>query len=70
MKALLQRVTRASVGVGGEVVGRIGPGLVVLVGIAEGDTVEDARYLAQRTVDLRIFADESGKLRTSKANCW
>ncbi|HEY78542.1 MAG TPA: D-tyrosyl-tRNA(Tyr) deacylase [Dehalococcoidia bacterium] len=65
MKALLQRVTCASVSVGGEVVGRIGPGLVVLVGIAEGDTVEDARYLARRTVDLRIFADESGKFNLS-----
>jgi D-tyrosyl-tRNA(Tyr) deacylase len=65
MKALLQRVTRASVSVGGEVVGRIGPGLVVLVGIAEGDTAEDARYLARRTVSLRIFADENGKFNLS-----
>ncbi len=65
MKALLQRVTRASVSVGGEVVGRIGPGLVVLVGIAEGDTAEDARYLARRTVSLRVFADENGKFNLS-----
>jgi D-tyrosyl-tRNA(Tyr) deacylase len=65
MKALLQRVTRASVSVGGEVVGRVGPGLVVLVGIAEGDTAEDARYLARRTVSLRIFADENGKFNLS-----
>jgi D-tyrosyl-tRNA(Tyr) deacylase len=65
MKALLQRVTRASVSISGEVVGEIGPGLVVLVGIAEGDTAEDARYLARRTVDLRIFADESGKFNLS-----
>jgi D-tyrosyl-tRNA(Tyr) deacylase len=65
MKALLQRVTRASVSVGGEVVGRIGPGLVVLVGIAEGDTAEDARYLARRTVNLRVFADENGKFNLS-----
>jgi D-tyrosyl-tRNA(Tyr) deacylase len=65
MKALLQRVTNASVSVGGEVVGRIGPGLVVLVGIAEGDTAEDARYLARRTVNLRIFADENGKFNLS-----
>jgi D-tyrosyl-tRNA(Tyr) deacylase len=65
MKALLQRVTRASVSVGGEVVGAIGPGLVVLVGIAEGDTAEDARYLARRVVGLRIFADENGKFNLS-----
>jgi D-tyrosyl-tRNA(Tyr) deacylase len=65
MKALLQRVTRASVSISGEVVGEIGPGLVVLVGIAEGDTAEDVRYLARRTVDLRIFADESGKFNLS-----
>jgi D-tyrosyl-tRNA(Tyr) deacylase len=65
MKALLQRVTSASVSVGGEVVGTIGPGLVVLVGIAEGDTAEDARYLARRTVNLRIFADKDGKFNLS-----
>ena len=65
MKALLQRVTRASVSVGGEVIGEVGPGLVVLVGIAEGDTAEDARYLARRMVDLRIFADENGKFNLS-----
>ena len=65
MKALLQRVTRASVSVESKVVGRIGPGLVVLVGVAEGDTVEDARYLAQRTVNLRMFADEAGRFNLS-----
>lgn len=65
MKALLQRVTGASVSVGDEVVGRIGPGLVVLVGVAAGDTAEDARYLARRTVELRIFADEASKFNLS-----
>ena len=65
MKALLQRVTTASVSVGGELVGRIGQGLAVLVGAASGDTVEDARFLAQRTVNLRIFADEAGKFNRS-----
>ncbi len=65
MKALLQRVTGASVSVGGEVVGRIGPGLVVLVGVAAGDTAADARYLARRTVELRIFADEASKFNLS-----
>lgn len=65
MKALLQRVTRASVSIGGEVVGKIGPGLVVLVGVASGDTGSEAQYLAQRTVNLRIFPDEEGKLNLS-----
>ena len=65
MKALLQRVTRASVSVGGEVVGRIGRGLVIFVGVASGDTEKDAQYLAQRTVNLRIFADEEGRFNLS-----
>lgn len=65
MKALLQRVTRASVSVGGEVVGRISRGLVVFVGVASGDTEKDAQYLAQRTVNLRIFADEEGRFNLS-----
>jgi D-tyrosyl-tRNA(Tyr) deacylase len=65
VKALLQRVTSASVSVGDEVVGQIGQGLVVFVGVAAGDTEADARFLAQKTVDLRIFADETGKFNLS-----
>lgn len=65
MKALLQRVTKASVSVGSDVVGRIGPGLVVLLGVAEGDTEKDAQYLAQKTANLRIFADAAGKFNLS-----
>ena len=65
MKALLQRVSAASVSVAGEVVGRIGRGVVVLVGVASGDTEKDARYLAQRTVNLRIFPDQAGKFNLS-----
>ncbi len=65
MKALLQRVTGASVSVGDEVVGSIGRGLVVFVGVANGDTEKDAQYLAQKTVNLRIFADEVGRFNLS-----
>ncbi len=65
MKALLQRVTRASVSVASEVVGRIDRGLVVFVGVATGDTEKDAQYLAQKTVSLRIFSDEAGRLNLS-----
>ncbi len=65
MRALLQRVSGASVSVAGEVVGRIGRGLVVLVGVASGDTEKDARYLAQKTVNLRIFSDEADRFNLS-----
>ena len=65
MKALVQRVTRASVIVAGEEVGKIGRGLVVLVGVAAGDKEEDARYLVPKIANLRIFADEQGKFNLS-----
>ena len=65
MKALLQRVSRASVSVSGEVVGRIGKGLVVFVGVANGDTEKDVQYLAQKTTNLRLFPDEEDKLDLS-----
>ncbi len=65
MKALLQRVTGASVSVGGEVVGKIGRGLVVFVGVANGDTERDAQYLAQKMVNLRIFSDEEERFNLS-----
>jgi D-tyrosyl-tRNA(Tyr) deacylase len=57
---LLQRVTRASVTVDGKVVGEIGPGLVVLVGVAGGDTHAVAETMARKCVELRIFRDEGG----------
>ena len=65
MKALLQRVTSASVSIAGEVVGRINRGLVVFIGVADKDTEKDAHYLAQKTVGLRIFADKEGKFNLS-----
>jgi len=65
VKVLIQRVSAASVSVAGEVVGRIGRGLVVFVGVANGDTEKDARYLAQRTVNLRIFSDQDGRFNLS-----
>ena len=65
MKALLQRVTSALVIIADEVVGRINRGLVVFVGIASDDTEKDAQYLAQKTTNLRIFADEQGKFNLS-----
>ena len=65
MKALLQRVTSASVTVDGEVVGSIGRGLAVFVGVAEGDSPKDADYLAQKLVNLRIFADEAERFNLS-----
>jgi D-tyrosyl-tRNA(Tyr) deacylase len=65
VKALLQRVSGASVSVAGEVVGSIGRGLVVFVGIANGDTGKDAQYLAQKLVNLRIFADDKEKFNLS-----
>jgi len=65
MKALLQRVTGASVSVGGKEVGRIGRGLVVFLGVAGGDAEKDAQYLAQKIANLRIFADDEGKFNLS-----
>ncbi len=65
MKALLQRVSKASVSVAGEEVGRIGKGLVVFLGVADGDTEKDAQYLIQKIINLRIFADAAEKFNLS-----
>ena len=65
MRAVLQRVTRAAVRVEGETVGEIGPGLVVLLGVARDDTEEDAHYLVEKTTALRIFDDEEGRMNRS-----
>ena len=65
MRALIQRVTQASVEIDGESVGAIDRGLVVLVGIHEDDDAEDASYIVNKTVNLRIFSDDEGRFDRS-----
>jgi len=65
VKALLQRVNKASVSIDGEVVGAIDRGLLIFLGVAQDDQDSDASYLAERTVNLRIFSDEEGKFNLS-----
>jgi D-tyrosyl-tRNA(Tyr) deacylase len=65
MRAVVQRVTRASVTVGGEVVGRIERGLLVLLGAGAGDGDADLAYVVDKIVNLRIFADDAGKMNRS-----
>jgi len=65
MKAVIQRVSRASVHVEGKTVGRIESGLLVLLGVAKGDGETDGRYLAEKIRTLRIFSDEQGKMNRS-----
>ena len=65
MRAVIQRVTRASVRVEGAIVGEIGAGLLVLLGVATGDGEEDARFLADKVAALRIFEDAEGKMNRS-----
>ena len=65
MRLLLQRVTRAAVTVEGEIVGRIGPGLVILVGVGHADDETLAESMAGRVADLRIFRDDEGKTNRS-----
>jgi D-tyrosyl-tRNA(Tyr) deacylase len=60
MKAVIQRVNRASVEVNGQTVGKIGPGLAILVGITHGDGDEDIKYLVEKAVNMRIFPAEDG----------
>src|SRR5437762_14055719 len=65
MRAVVQRVTRASVKVEGEMIGEIGNGLVVLLGIARDDTKVEAAYLVDKIANLRIFDDDEGKMNLS-----
>ncbi len=65
MRAVIQRVTQSSVSVSGQIVGRIGPGLLVLLGVARQDTEKDADFLVEKIMHLRIFEDEDGKMNRS-----
>ena len=65
MRLLIQRVLHAQVSVENKVIGKIGEGLLVLVGITHTDTLKDVEYLAERCVKLRIFNDEEGKMNRS-----
>jgi len=65
MRAVIQRVSAAHVTVGGETIGRIGRGLVVLLGVRKGDRSQQARALAEKVCNLRIFADDAGKMNRS-----
>ena len=65
MRAVIQRVSRASVKVNGQYTGQIGEGLLVLLGVAHHDSDADARYLAEKIAGLRIFEDDAGKMNLS-----
>ena len=65
MRCVIQRVTEASVTTGGEVVGRIGKGFMVLVGVSVDDTDRDVKYMADKVPNLRIFEDDEGKMNLS-----
>ena len=68
MRAVIQRVSRGSVGVAGEVVGAIGRGWLVLLGVGREDAPDDAARLAEKVVNLRAFEDEAGKMNRSVAD--
>ena len=65
MRAVVCRVERASVAVGGEMVGRIGPGLLAYIGVVRGDTEDQAAWLARKLCGLRVFPDEQGRMNRS-----
>ena len=65
MRAVVQRVKESRVEIAGKVVGQIGHGLLVLLGVAQGDTEKDSLFLADKTANVRIFADENGQMNRS-----
>ena len=68
MRAVVQRVSRAQVTAANEIVGKIGRGLLVLLGVTQSDSEADAEYLADKIVGLRIFEDENGKMHLDAAS--
>lgn len=69
MRTVIQRVSEASVTVGGQTVGRIGAGLCILLGVGKGDNSDTAAALAEKVKNLRIFDDEFGKMNRSVVDC-
>lgn len=69
MRVVIQRVSEAAVKIDGTIVGEISKGLVVLLGIAQEDTEQDALYLLQKLINLRIFSDADGKMNLSVQDC-
>ncbi len=67
MRAVVQRVSRAKVTVAGEIAGEIGKGFLILLGVAEGDTADDAVMMADKLVGLRVFEDAEGKMNLALA---
>lgn len=65
MKTIIQRVKESSVTIDGQIVGKINQGLLILLGISKNDTEDDAKYLASKIPDLRIFEDDKGKMNLS-----
>ncbi len=65
MKIVIQRVSRAQVSVGGELIAKIGHGLMILVGVVDGDTTDDMEWLAQKAANMRIFNDDAGVMNRS-----
>jgi D-aminoacyl-tRNA deacylase len=65
MRAVVQRVSEASVTVEAKIVGSIGPGLCILLGVAQGDAIADLEWMASKVCELRIFEDEAGKMNRS-----
>lgn len=68
MRAVVQRVTRADVAISGEVKAQIGKGLLILLGVMDGDNKSDVDYIVKKSVGLRVFEDENGKMNVSAAD--